>query len=1721
MRKITLLLTLFLLGITGVHAQASLYGFSASSGTYTPITGGTVIVAASADNTTLDSYASSLFTLPTGFTYGGTVYTQGSVSSNGHLSLGTPVTSAYTTDILTTTTAGNVILAPFAADLVTSSATDADIRMQQVGSEIVFQWRNFRRYTVTESFSFQIRLNVTDKSIKFVYAGTPPFGTSTSYQPQVGIKSAVGDYKALVSANGGSWAAPTVITTGATSSSQLAFTGSNAFTNGLTYTFSFPGSCAGTPVGGTISGDVVRAACPGATPDAITVPFVNNSLGFTYQWQQSANGTDWTDVTTGTGATSLSFTPGAYAGTTISYRLKTSCATSEQVAYTTNVVTINPIAAPTTQATAFTVTPNVTSATFNWTNGNGGRRLVYISSTPIVDPVNGNFPAFTATTAYANTGQQLVYDGTGTSVTVTALPCSGTIYAKVYEYNRCGAGPYDVYYITTGTANAASFSSGPQAGVLGAVNNFTGFTGSNLSTAVPGWYEASIATTAGTTPTAANPVAGTSAWTNSTALGVATAKVNLYTNTTNAWIISPKMQLTANSRVKFKAAITDYNSGSPDLVDGELGGMRNNDDKVIVYVSTDGCGATWTPLYTFGGQTIGELSNVLTDYMVSLSAYTGQTVQIGFRATDGPRDDDPDYDFHITNIVVEPTPSCDSPFAITAVANTYTTATVNWSAPAGGAPAGGYEYYYSTTNTAPAADAVPNGTVAAGVLTANLTGLNRLATYYIWVRSVCSETTKSPWSSGNPIYTGPCTPAPSSVDGTGITRVVLGTINNPSTSETGNYGNYTAQSTTADAGTTVNFAITYSTGYTYGTKIWVDWNNDRDFDDAGELVYTGLSGSANPSTLSGSFVIPTTEGIGGPHVVRIGGTDNDSGGTPCYTDTYGSYEDYTLNVTIPAAPAITSFTPESACAATAELTITGTGLANATVKVGDTTVQTTSVTATQIVATVPAGVTGVVSVTTVGGTATTNNAFTVTTPEALAISAQEAAICTGGNTSVVQITQGLTAYDTFTWSPATGILGNATDGYIFNPAATTTYILTASQSQGPCVATAQLVVTVNTLPTALTITPAAATACEGTVQALTTTGGLYGKTGVIGTGTTAPGATSYPNPFSAYYGGTKTQILYTAAELQALGFVPGSTISSLSFDFNASVAQQLFDFRIKIGSTTNQNTTAGFVPSTGLTTVYNANYTPVAGTTGWVPFALTTPYVWTGGNIIVEIAHNMGNSGNGSGTTTRTTTTAVNTVYTGARDGVTPAGLTAYDALTTYGSSSASTSRPNITFGFTAAQPVTWAPVTGLYTDQAGTVPYTEGTAAAVVYAKPSATTSYVATSSTPSGCTASATAVVTINSVVAPTAPAALTFCQGAAVAELTATGESIQWYAAQTGGEALSPNALLATGTYYATQTLNGCESFTRAAVAVTVNVVEVAELDDVTVCGGYTLPQLNAGAYYSEAGGQGDVLVAGDIISFDRTIYIFAQSGQCTAETSFTVTMTTLDTPVVEDVVACNSYTLPQLNAGNYYIAAGGQGNPVPAGTTYSDSTTLYVFVQSGTCTAEASFDITISNTPVLTAVSPQVVSTQNDVATIEDIVVTADGPVQWYASEADYANNNPLPQGTPITANTTYFAGQSNGTCSAVITVMVSEILGNNGFDITKFAYYPNPVNNILNISYSSDITAVSVYNVLGQNVINVKPNAATAKVNMEALAEGTYVVKVEAGSVSKTIKIVKK
>ena len=127
-------------------------------------------------------------------------------------------------------------------------------------------------------------------------------------------------------------------------------------------------------------------------------------------------------------------------------------------------ITINSISienAPTTQASNITFSSIAsTTLTTNWTSGNGSNRVVKMNtSNSFTTLVNGTSPS--ANTAWTNSGEQVVYNGTGNSVAITSLAANTTYWFAVYEYN--GSGASVTYSIATGSNNPNSQLTTPSA----------------------------------------------------------------------------------------------------------------------------------------------------------------------------------------------------------------------------------------------------------------------------------------------------------------------------------------------------------------------------------------------------------------------------------------------------------------------------------------------------------------------------------------------------------------------------------------------------------------------------------------------------------------------------------------------------------------------------------------------------------------------------------------------------------------------------------------------------------------------------------------------------------------------------------------------------------------------------------------------------------------------------------------------------------------------------------------------------------------------------------------------------------------------------------------------------------------------------------------------------------------------------------------------------------
>ncbi len=84
-----------------------------------------------------------------------------------------------------------------------------------------------------------------------------------------------------------------------------------------------------------------------------------------------------------------------------------------------------------------------------------------------------------------------------------------------------------------------------------------------------------------------------------------------------------------------------------------------------------------------------------------------------------------------------------------------------------------------------------------------------------------------------------------------------------------------------------------------------------------------------------------------------------------------------------------------------------------------------------------------------------------------------------------------------------------------------------------------------------------------------------------------------------------------------------------------------------------------------------------------------------------------------------------------------------------------------------------------------------------------------------------------------------------------------------------------------------------------------------------------------------------------------------------------------------------------------------------------------------------------------------------------------------------------------------------------TLSVGDVENQNGF-----TYFPNPVKNTLNLKAQSNIQNLSIYNILGQEVLRTSPNALNSEVNMASLQTGAYFVKVTINDATETIRVIK-
>ncbi|MCX7697687.1 MAG: T9SS type A sorting domain-containing protein [Bacteroidales bacterium] len=301
--------------IASLHLFGQLgYNFSATTGTYSPLTGATTIHASG-----VDDVISGWIPIGFNFTYNCQTYSQVKVSSNGWLTFN-DLTSSYATNNLSNTV-GNII-APLWDDLQVSSTGVVRYNITGTAPNRVFtvEWfqMEWNYLANADVISFQVKLYETSNRIDFIYQQGP--GAVNSGSASIGINgNTSGDFYSLDGTGPNPNASKVVETT--TLSTKPA--------NGQIYRWD-PINCSGAPSGGTASASPSYLSnC--TTPSTLNATGHSIGCGISYQWQYQ-QGASWVNIP---GATTVPYT---IASPSLgNYRLAVTCINSGLTSYSTPV----------------------------------------------------------------------------------------------------------------------------------------------------------------------------------------------------------------------------------------------------------------------------------------------------------------------------------------------------------------------------------------------------------------------------------------------------------------------------------------------------------------------------------------------------------------------------------------------------------------------------------------------------------------------------------------------------------------------------------------------------------------------------------------------------------------------------------------------------------------------------------------------------------------------------------------------------------------------------------------------------------------------------------------------------------------------------------------------------------------------------------------------------------------------------------------------------------------------------------------------------------------------------------------------------------------------------------------------------------------------------------------------------------------------------------------
>jgi hypothetical protein len=185
MQKIVLLFVFSVLAF-GAWAVVSEYSFASTTGTYTEITGGTVLGTTANDDESFNA-------IPLGFTftYNEVDHTEISVQTDAFVALGSTVDNS--TLAISSESGTNNIVAALNRDLISRDDGELMYLLSGTAPNRVFtvQWKNYRRWptpAANDVFNFQIQFHEGSNEVVFAYGAFTAVNVITARTVQVGLR---------------------------------------------------------------------------------------------------------------------------------------------------------------------------------------------------------------------------------------------------------------------------------------------------------------------------------------------------------------------------------------------------------------------------------------------------------------------------------------------------------------------------------------------------------------------------------------------------------------------------------------------------------------------------------------------------------------------------------------------------------------------------------------------------------------------------------------------------------------------------------------------------------------------------------------------------------------------------------------------------------------------------------------------------------------------------------------------------------------------------------------------------------------------------------------------------------------------------------------------------------------------------------------------------------------------------------------------------------------------------------------------------------------------------------------------------------------------------------------------------------------------------------------------------------------------------------------------